>query len=423
MTPAELDDLKSRPGNSCADVAVRMGVALRPHGRGFIGPCPICSTDLQERSATRFEIKHGGQSWVCAVCADGGDVIALVQRATSCDFRDAVEWLGGASAPDPAVTEKRKREREVEQAKREADCDRYRERERGALFDVWKRAAHPMGTPVEAYLNNRGLPVPGWPIGAARLRYVADMPYFHGESIDSAGRKSPRVVHRGGAMLAPIVRGGKFAGIHITYLKPGGAKARIVNPDSPGDLPAKKVRGSKSGGAIELVKATPPAAPARIVIGEGIETVLSVWHAFVQSEIDISTTEFWSSVDLGNLGGKASALVTHPTLTGPGGRPRRVPGPDPDLSAPGIVLPESVKDVTILGDGDSDAVTTQCAVYRGAQRFRAARADRAVKIAYALDGWDWNDLLTWDEEHVLRKMTRNGRFPDAERMLAELTCS
>jgi hypothetical protein len=75
------------------------------------------------------------------------------------------------------------------------------------------------------------------------------------------------------------------------------------------------------------------------------------------------------------------------------GRPRRVPGPDPDLTLPGIVLPDSVTEVILLGDGDSDPLTTQCALHRAALRFRAQRADRTVWIAWADDGTDFNDML------------------------------
>lgn len=392
MTPAELDELKSRPGNSCAEVAARY-VRLRPYGRGFIGPCPICSQDGQDKAATRFEIKAGSEGWVCAVCNDGGDVIKLVQQIQGIGFRAAVEWLGGARQVDVAETEQRERAKAAEQAKKDEASDRYRQRERKWLYGIWVSAADPRGTIVEAYAANRGLPLPPWPHGAARLRYVADMPYFHGEQVDDVGRKSPRIIHRGPAMTAPIVRHGKFSGLHITYFDNGGVKLRICDPETGAALPAKKVRGGKSGGHIELIKVTPPAEPLRIVIGEGIETVLSVWHAMKECGIGLETTEFRSSVDLGNLGGKASAQVIHPVMTDARGRARRVPGPDPDLSSPSIALPDSVTDVTILGDGDSDKVTTECAIHRGAVRFRAARADRVVRAVMAVEGLDFNDML------------------------------
>jgi hypothetical protein len=392
MIAAQLDELKSRAGNSCREVAMRLGVRLRPHGREMMGPCPICSTDLTDASSTRWQTK--GEGWVCAVCQDGGDVIALVQRALPTDFRGAVEWLGGvAGGVDPAAQEARERARAAETARREATSARYRENERGRLYDVWRRAAPPAGTPVEAYLAHRGLPVPPWRPGAERLRYVESMPYFHGQTVDDAGRKQYPVIHRGPAMVAPITRGGKFSGLHITYLDADGSKAQICDPQTGEALPAKKVRGSKSGAAIEIIRLGHPTEPQRIVIGEGIETVLSVWRAMTACGIDLAGVEFWSSVDLGNLGGKASAQVVHPTLTGPAGRARRVPGPDPDLSEPGIEIPASVSEVTVLGDSDSDWVTTQCAVHRGAERWRAARADRMVKAAYAVEGLDFNDML------------------------------
>ncbi len=57
------------------------------------------------------------------------------------------------------------------------------------------------------------------------------------------------------------------------------------------------------------------------------------------------------------------------------------------------MLPESAAEVIALCDADSDQVLTQCAVARGAARFRAARADRVVKAAFAVEGLDFNDML------------------------------
>jgi hypothetical protein len=411
MTPSELDELKSRPGNSCAEVAERLGARLRRHGREKIGPCVICSTDLQSKTATRWQTK--GEGWVCAACEDGGDSIWLVQKVLNLDFKAAVDWLGGIRDADQASQEA---DRKAKEAKKQAEAQRYRERERTALYDVWKRALDLPGTPVEAYLNNRGLVVPPWPEGAARLRYVADMAYFHGAETDAAGRRSPTVIHRGPAMVAAIARQGVFCGLHITYLTLHGHKLQIVDPQTDELLPAKKVRGSKAGGAIELIKVAPPIEPARIVLGEGVETVLSVWHAMTECGIDLTTTEFWSSVDLGNLGGRAVAQIVHPELKTAAGKPRRVPGPDPDLSQSAINLSDSVTRVTILGDSDSDPFTTRCAVFRGAQRFKAARAGRMVKIAYAPEGLDFNDMLVGRRRAgaVVRHPPVEERPPDGE---------
>jgi hypothetical protein len=390
MTSAEIDDVKAR--NPIADVAMRM-VALRSRAGGYIGPCPICSPDPRSRTATRFEIKHDG--WVCANCADGGDVIRLVMKVEGVDFKAAVEKLGGVYEIDPAIAAERERELATKKAEREKASDEYRQRERGELYEVWRRARPPWGTPVEAYLERRGLVLPDWPQPAARLRYVADMPYFEGEEIDAAGRKRRRVIGRWPAMVAPIVRDGRFSGLHYTYIdlaQPKG-KAAVIDPDTGAALPSRKARGSKQGGKIELVKVGIDSTPNHLVIGEGIETVLSVWLAMRECGLDISRTEFWSLIDMGNIGGVAKARVVHPTAVDRGGRARRVPGPDPDLDEPGVILPPAAEEVVILGDGDSDPIETQCAMYRGAQRFRVANDGVLVRVAWAPEGMDFNDML------------------------------
>ena len=90
VSQAELADLKAR--NPVTEIAARY-VRLRPHGKGMIGPCPMCSSDPQKSDSTRFECD--ADRWVCAVCTDGGDVISLVERVEHLDFLGAVEWLGG----------------------------------------------------------------------------------------------------------------------------------------------------------------------------------------------------------------------------------------------------------------------------------------------------------------------------------------
>jgi hypothetical protein len=344
----------------------------------------------------RFEIKTKENSWVCAACQDGGDVIRLLQRVEGLGFLEAIERLGGARQADPETTAQRERERADKEKEREQTSDKYRQRERGSLYQIWTRAIQPWGTPVEEYLALRGLPIPPWPQGTARLRYVANMPYFHGEETDATGHRQPRVIHRGPAMVAPIVREGKFSGLQFTYLdltRPNG-KAAIFDPDTGEVLKVKKTRGSAKGGAIELIKVIPPNEPEQAVIGEGVETTLTVWHAMRSCDIDLARTEFLASAGFGNLGGVALAQVVHPTLSDARGRARRVPGPDPDLSTPGIVLPESVREAILLGDGDSDRVTTECAIHRGAARFRETRTGyRVVRAAWADDGMDFNDML------------------------------
>jgi hypothetical protein len=199
-------------------------------------------------------------------------------------------------------------------------------------------------------------------------------------------------------MLAPIVDAkGKFRALHTTWLdlnRPNG-KALIKDPETGDELPAKKVRGSKAGNAIHLVHATE--RPHTLFIGEGIETVLSVWLALRMDRernndaLGMVNMIFWSAVDLGNIGGRAAETVPHPARKTAGGRVQRVPGPEPDMASPAIAIPDSVTDLVLLGDGDSDRFTTQCALARAARRYAAP--GRTVRVAWAPDGEDFNDEL------------------------------
>jgi CHC2 zinc finger len=345
--------------NPCDAVASQL-VRLRRHGKGFIGPCPICSKDRQSKTDGRFEIKDR-DGWVCASCQDGGDVIALIMRVEGCDFKAAVERLGGVREVDHAAAEQRERERAAANEKRDCDSATFRERERGKLYDIWNHALTPAGTAVEHYLSARRLSLP---LDAGkRLRCVPDMPYF------AHGRGKAPVLWRGPAMVAPIVGpDGKFRGLHFTYIdltQPKG-KARIADPETGELMPAKKVRGSKAGGSIQLVKSPQPAG--RWIVGEGIETTLAVWHALNSLGRDLSATEFRAAVDLGNLGGKAAATIAHPTLKDAAGRARRVPGPDADTASAALTVPAEIDEMILLGDGDSDRVITECALYRAQVR-------------------------------------------------------
>lgn len=393
LSEAELHDIKSRPENHCGEIAAKW-VHLRRSGGKQVGPCPLCCKDTQSRRRSCFEILDGGLGWGCAKCHDGGDVLRLVMRHEGLDFHGAVEWLGGSREINPEVAARRERERKAQEEKREADSDRYRQKERGELYGIWKNAQPLFGTAAQAYLEIRGISAPSF--SPFRLRCIPEMPYYHGTETSQSGRKGKRVIHRGPAMVAPILgNDGRFAGLHFTYLdltKPNG-KAAITDPDNGEALPAKKVRGSKAAGHIDLIG---PQKPKQVVIGEGIETVLTVWFAMCECGIDISETAFWSAVDLGNLGGPHLDKIAHPTARMKNGRAIQVPGILPDLSKPGIVMPKSADDIVLLGDGDSDPETTQCAVFRGQQRYSQAEegcSARIVRTMFADAGADFNDMV------------------------------
>lgn len=367
FTEAQLDQLKR--DNPCHKVA-RKWVTLRKGGKhGWIGPCPIHSPKPDARDSTSFECSADG--WVCATCNEGGDVIKLVQMREQLDFVAAVERLGGVRDIDPAEEQRAEAERERKRAARDREADEYRERERSKVFHgIWRRAVPIAGTPAEAYLALRGVAAPP----GAKLRCIHALDYW---IVDA---KQPVSIHQGPVLLAPIVRGGKFSGVHLTYLDLDQPKGKVAlrDPGSGELVDAKKVRGSKKGGHIELLACE---APRRLVIGEGIEKTLAVWRALDQLGRDLSDTAFWTSVDLGNLGGKAAHSVNHPTLKTKGNRPQRVPGAVPDLEAPGIAIPDSVEEIVILGDSSSEPFLTRCAIARAAARWQ--KPGRRILVAWS----------------------------------------
>lgn len=413
------DALNALKERNPVDQVAGQWVALRARRRGqFVGPCPICSDDPQSRAATRFECDS--DSWKCAVCSDGGDVIRLVQRREGVDFKTALERLGGAREEQPTPALARKAGLRAFQAgspmgdvpapfnaddalrlawcngwsegKRRDDYAAFaRERERKRLWEFWEGTRFwGNGILLEPYFRSRGINAPP----NAKLRYHGRMPYF------ADGReREPLLIHRGPAMLAPIVGpNGHFAGLHTTWLAPDGAgKANIVHPDTGEVLPAKKVRGSKAGGFIEL-GGCKPAAATRLIAGEGIETVLAVYTALRRTGRDLSSTMFRSAIDLGNLAGRATGTVAHPTIKTAQGRAQRVPGPTADPSSLAMPVPDEIAELVLLGDGDSEPFMTRNALERA--RARHSRDGRAVRVRFAPEGLDFNDLLQRDRDNA-----------------------
>lgn len=412
ITDDELSALKDR---NPVDALAGQWVTLRrksPRSRLSVGPCPICSLNPQSRGAGRFECD--ANKWLCAVCHDGGDVIALIMKREGIKFPEAVERLGGVRTEivTPAIAERRGaqdfRRGEASPgceppAEYDAPCraayvagwnraeaaDRaaqsYRARERLRLMNFWREGTRFPGTPVETYLAGRGLIAPA----NALIRFHPRMTLFaNGREVE------PVEVHTGPAMLAAIAGpDGRFAGLHFTWLDLNAPKGKACVPDPiTGELlPAKKVRGSKSGGYIDL-GGTPIADGARrMIAGEGIETVLAVYTALVRAGRDVSLTALRAGIDLGNLAGKAYATIAHPTLKTAAGRAQRVPNDVPDLSSPAMPVPDSIEELVLLGDGDSDPFLTRNALERA--RCRHAREGRTVRVRFAESGLDFNDMI------------------------------
>jgi hypothetical protein len=104
-------------------------------------------------------------------------------------------------------------------------------------------------------------------------------------------------------------------------------------------------------------------------------------------------------VSLGNISGRAAGRVRHPTqtLTDKLGRvrPHFAPDNEPlaDDNCPMINVPESVRELVLLGDGDSEPFFTRMALERAGKRFASAYPLLLIRLAMAAPGQDFNDML------------------------------
>lgn len=185
-----------------------------------------CPSAPQSTDCFRFADRTGTGNYFCR-CSEGekGGFDLLMCRL-GIDFMDAVKRVEGVIGPCP---------REDEQAPKQK---RYAE----VLTEQCQR------TQQSAYLAGRGLIVP------PGLRWHPAVEYR-----DSEGK----VTGRYPAMLAPIMRAGKFCTFHVTYLQSG--KKAPVSPNR------KVLPGPQwTGGAVPLW----PAAE-KMGIAEGVESAIA----------------------------------------------------------------------------------------------------------------------------------------------------
>lgn len=358
-----LDLARARP---ILEVWDRLGAPSRLKLSSFehVGPCPVCG------GRDRFSLSPRKNVFNCRnKDCGGGDAIRLVELVMGCDFLAALDFLEGRRdlGLSPEEAARRKALAEAAKAKREAEAEAYRRRAISDALEMLARSAPAAGSPVEAYLRLRRCHVPA-ALGA--LRFAADHPY----------RKDGKVHHRGPAMLAPVTDSrGRVTAAHQTWIdlaRPKG-KAEIRHCETGEALKAKLVRGSKGDGAIRLVTDPSLARPgAELVIGEGIETVLSASARGVPEG-----ASFWASVDLGHLAGKAAYVD---------GKRR----PDlPDLTdKDAFRAPRSLARLWLIRDGDSDPKATRAALLRCFARQAARIPGLEGRIVDPGDGRDLNDL-------------------------------
>lgn len=384
---------------SVQDELARRGLWSRAMAGDAGVPCPMCG------GRDRFAVNLRKNVWNCRASGAAGDAIALAMHIDGVSFLAAVEIVNGTKPSDRAseLTDldreeiraraaEGQRARDTTARKTENDAAWFRARERRAAWDIWAASVQLAGTPAAKYLALRGLSPPR----GARLRFHRSLPFF-----DRPRDLGGKVIHEGPALIGAIEGpDGRFSGIQRTWIdlaKPGG-KAVIADPKTGEILSAKKARGSVKGGTIRCT--WPDSFATRLFLGEGTETVLSVYCALSSAGSRyIAGGEFRAAVSLGNLAGPAADRARHPSeiRTDKIGRvrPHFVPGNEPadGRDFPMIPIAAGIKDIYLLGDCDSEPFFTRMALERAAKRFSLAYPNLTVYCAMAAPGMDFNDVL------------------------------
>jgi hypothetical protein len=380
-------------------------------------PCPRPGCGGHDR----FAVNERKNIWHCRASGHGGDAIALLGYLRGMDFFEAVEYLTGRTRPDGKQNEteeeraarKERWDREQEELRRVAEQKqreqqetegRFREREQRKCVETWEQTRRIAGTMAEDFFALRGIDVPA----DAHLGFHPSLAYWD-DGTNRLIHKGPAII---GAALSPR---GELTGIQRIWidLKKNKGKAEIIHPETGEVLASKKSRGSVKGATVFLGgKPDPDQFPGdrvpvtREFLGEGIVTTLAVRQALLHSGSTLfASARFRTALSLTYMAGPAAGRVRHPTMTKTDRlgrvRPHFVPSnvPRPDVDYPLIHMPASIRELYLLGDGDSEPFWTRMALERAAARFANAYPALTVRLAMAANTTDFDDM--WQREREL----------------------
>ena len=322
----------------------------RREGAEWSARCPWRA----DHSPGSFKIRLAGPRagiWSDFATGEAGDALDLVARARfGGDLRAALAWarqrfgVGGGEAPRSPTPAGAAPPPPAEAAPApDADAEARQRLAQRLFFAAEPRLA---GTPAAFYLEGRG-------IDLAELGRQPRSLRFHPGLYDKASRRAwPALV---AAVTGPA---GDMTAIHRTFLGRDAAglwrKAPIASP--------KRSLGTVAGGSIRLWRGASgrslkDALPGEtVVIGEGIETCLSVALACPELRV-------LAAVSLGNLSA--------------------------------VALPPAITTVVLAADNDGAGTPAAEALQRAVDRF--AGEGRAVRIARSPVGKDFNDCILADE--------------------------
>jgi CHC2 zinc finger len=135
-------------------VAREHGLTLKAKGHvERVGPCPRCG------GTDRFSINIRKRVFNCRGCQQGGDVIALMQFLTGCNFREAVTSLAGEQTTtkthvqEPGKSPLKSCAFSVPEAEQQPNDYEARQLEKAKWLR--RRSQPATGTPVATYLRGR----------------------------------------------------------------------------------------------------------------------------------------------------------------------------------------------------------------------------------------------------------------------------
>ncbi|MGH7087738.1 MAG: DUF7146 domain-containing protein [Stellaceae bacterium] len=299
---------------SAADIAAALGEA-RPDGRDVRTKCPRCGGPLALRDTKR------GLMAKCWAGCDSTDVYRELRRRKLLTGKRPVPLSPEEAAAANVAAEHRAR----------VNVARAR--------DLWEQGQPIRGTAGDRYLRaGRGLDILSPYIGADAEHALR----FCSRCWHSPGIYRPAVLAR----IDHYARG--FIGVHVTFLAPDGYGTDEFYPGKAALDPVRKVIGACKGGAARLGT---PSPSEWLIVGEGLETTLSVMQACA-------------------LPGWAA------------------------LSADGICsveLPPDARMVVIAADHDKSGVGASAARRAAARLIGEGRRARIYLPPRA--GSDWNDVL------------------------------
>jgi hypothetical protein len=258
---------------SHVDIAEVVGrdVKLRKSGANYTGLCPF----HDDRSPS-FSVIVGKQFYYCHACQASGNAITFLVEHVGLRFVDAIRDLAltaGMQIPS-GLAEGRRRDAGPSKDLQAPPASRTASATHPTLaadYRAFWRDLGPVADVGSDYLTSRGCVVP--PVDAD-LRYARALRH-------PSGYVGPALV----ALVTDAVTREPLT-LHRTWIKPDGKKADVQPPR----LLLGKHR--KQGGVIRL---WPDEDVGQgLAIAEGIETALTVAHAF---------TPVWSVIDAGNMAG------------------------------------------------------------------------------------------------------------------------